>query len=215
MEKSKNIYQAIVMAQAAAQAVAKGSTNTFHRYKYASAEAVIEEARVALNSAGLAVVTMGWVCQGAQLDSNNEELTDARVVVSYRMIHESGETLDMQASTPIIPDKGRPSDKAEMAALTMNLSYFLRGLLLLPREDESSAIDQRDDRNYVPKSIKRPDQAGGFLVEAISRIESADSIDALKALSSSLSGASKTMTESERAELRAAYNARKAALENV
>src|SRR5258707_6928030 len=54
----------------------------------------------------------------------------------------------IESETPIVEDKSRPMDKAVATALTYNLGYTLRGLLLLPRvEDE---VDQRDDRKYEP-----------------------------------------------------------------
>jgi len=203
-----SIAKALVAAQSAAQAVAKGSTNNFHKYKYASAEAVIEEARVALNQAGLAVITMGWST------SPSSEQSDSRVTVQYRVVHEAGESLDMTTSTPVIPDKGRPGDKAEMAALTMNLSYFLRGLLLLPREDESSAIDQRDDRNYTPRKA-HPVIAGSVSNDysaAKAAMDNATDLDALQTVATMIQSAKSRMTEGEVASLKAAYAARKSEL---
>ena len=203
-----SIAKALVAAQSAAQAVAKGSTNNFHKYKYASAEAVIEEARVALNQAGLAVITMGWST------SPSSEQSDSRVTVQYRVVHEAGESLDMTTSTPVIPDKGRPGDKAEMAALTMNLSYFLRGLLLLPREDESSAIDQRDDRNYTPRNQRaQPVIAGAVSNDysaAKAAMDNATDAESLKAVATMIQAAKSRMTEGEVASLKASYAARKA-----
>ncbi len=142
---------ALVAAQAAARAVAKDAQNTFHRYKYASAEAIIAEAREALSGAGLAFLTLGWHFVAAQAGPDGfPGGVIGRVEVSYRLVHTSGEAFDMACSTPVIPEKGRPADKAEAAALTANLAYMLRGLLLLPRDDEQAAIDARDDRGYQP-----------------------------------------------------------------
>lgn len=128
------LWKALIAAQRHAQAVGKASTNTFHHYKYASAEAIIEEARDALTHAGVMVATVGWQSAGD------------RMVVTYLIAHESGETLVAESSTPIVPDKGRPLDKAEATALTANLGYFLRGLLLLPRVDQHEEMNNRDDR---------------------------------------------------------------------
>ena len=143
---------ALVAAQAAARAVAKDATNTFHRYKYASAEAIIAEAREALSGAGLAFLTTGWQFAAAPTGTDGGFASGVvgRVEVSYRLVHMSGETIELASSTPVIPEKGRPADKAEAAALTANLANMLRGLLLLPRDDDQAAIDARDDRNYQP-----------------------------------------------------------------
>ena len=131
--ESKNLATALVAAQQSAQAVAKGSKNEFHKYKYASAEAIIEEARGALSSSGLALMAMGWRIEGDKIH------------VSYRLYHLSGENLDIATETTVVPDKGRPADKAEATALTYNLSYVLRALLLLPRVDPASEVDARND----------------------------------------------------------------------
>lgn len=156
---ASTLAAALVEAQSHAQAVAKDSTNSFHRYKYASAEAVIEEARQALAAAGLALITTGWRFE----PHASEEFSSApigRVHVKYRLLHTSGESVEFESSTPVISEKGRPADKAEATALTYNLGYFLRGLLLLPRVDESEVVDARDDRQYTPgvRSTKAPPQ---------------------------------------------------------
>ncbi len=105
---------------------------------------MIAESRAALNAAGLALVTLGFSYEKLEADEFG------RVCVTYRLVHVSGEHLDFNASTAVIPEKGRPQDKAEATALTYNLGYFLRGLLLLPREEEGAAVDARDDRKHEP-----------------------------------------------------------------
>jgi len=156
---------ALVDAQSKVQRVAKDSTNTFHRYRYAAAEEMIDEARGALNAAGLALMSHWKVDHSAYTE--RDQHTDrgsktvvivGRVVVSYTLIHRSGEALRWITSTPIIPEAGRPEDKAEMAALTANLGYTLRQLLLIPRGDEDGGMDQRDDRN---RPIPPPQQRRG------------------------------------------------------
>lgn len=151
------IYAALVDAQSRARAVEKDAKNKYHGYRYASAEAIIEEARYALNEAGLAAFAVGWRFAH---DEMGDKGPIGRIVVNYRLVHRSGESADFEASSFIIPEKGRPEDKAEAASLTTNLAYFLRALLLLPREDEG-AMDRRDDRDYEPrrapaKSEERP-----------------------------------------------------------
>lgn len=148
---SPEMAAAIVDAQQRARAVGKDAKNTFHGYKYASAEAMIEEARGALSDAGLALMQVGWTLEGERCESAVETKSGrgvivGRVAVVYRLLHKSGAFVEWVASTPVLPERGRPEDKAEMAALTANLGYVLRGLLLLPREDAESSINQRDDR---------------------------------------------------------------------
>lgn len=142
MNPPGTLASAIVLAQQAVKSVEKTSKNEFHKYKYAGTEAVLEEARAALSSAGLGVVPLGW--------SANEGRTVLHV--TYRLLHVSGESMDFPCETPIIPDKGRPQDKAEATALTYSLGYFLRGLLLIPRVDEEHEVDRRDDRPRAEKN---------------------------------------------------------------
>lgn len=138
----QKIAAALVAAQRAGRAVALDGQNKHQQYKYATAEAIIEEGRAALNSVGLAVMATAW--------STAEQSGFPHVVVEYLVVHDSGESVACRCSTPIEVGKGRPPDKASLAALTGNLAYFLRALLLLPRDDNAAAIDQRDDRGYDP-----------------------------------------------------------------
>lgn len=147
------LFTALIAAQKAASAVEKGSKNTFHKYAYASAESIICEAREALSECGLAVITTDWLVR------------DERMHVVYLLVHGSGESMEFRTSTAVIPDKGRPLDKAEATALTYNLGYFLRGLLLLPRVEQGTQADERDDRNYDHSEKVRQDHAKKMLQE--------------------------------------------------
>lgn len=151
----KELYSALVHAQTKAQAVAKDSRNEFHRYAYASTEAIIEEARVALSAAGLALFPGRWalVADGAG---------NTTVKVEYHLAHTSGESQHLEVEMPVVPEKGRPIDKALATALTCSMGYLLRGLLLLPRVDPATEMDKRDDRDKE----HRPAKANGVAVVA-------------------------------------------------
>jgi hypothetical protein len=137
------LLAALAKAQAQAQGVEKGSVNTFHRYKYASAEDVIAVSREALAGTGLA-----FVCTSATVAWGEPAVLTCR----YALIHESGASLEITSETPVIPEKGRPEDKAVATAKTYDLGYALRGLLLLPRVEEGADADQRDDRHREPRA---------------------------------------------------------------
>lgn len=134
---------ALVAAQSKARAVGLDGKNQHQGYRYATAEAIIDECRAALASAGLALLASGW---GLRLEANDVPC----IVVDYLLVHESGESMAMTTCMPAIEGKGRPIDKAACAALTTGLAYTLRALLLLPRDDDAAAIDARDDRGYEP-----------------------------------------------------------------
>jgi hypothetical protein len=139
-EKPKTgLIAALVAAQADVKPVAKDSRNEFHRYNYASADDVIAAARAALDKHDLAVFQAGW------------KLDAGMVSVHYEVQHAgTGETMGIDVNLPVIEEKGRPMDKALFGALTEGLSYFLRGLLLIPREDSSDTPSARDDSKYQP-----------------------------------------------------------------
>ena len=133
------IATGLAKAQARVKRVGKDGTNAFHKYKYTSAEALIEAAVDLMGEQGIALVQCGW-------DRIQRPEDPARISVRYILTHASGESWEMPpSSTPVIPEKGRPWDKAEAAALTYSLGYTLRGLLKIPRADADDDVDQRND----------------------------------------------------------------------
>jgi len=154
MQISPNIAKAIVLAQRKVEDVAKDSRNEFHKYKYAASEDVTDAAREALNAAGLACSRIAW-----EIIPGSETVED-KIRVTYMLAHESGDVVVLPPTeTPAIPEKGRPMDKAVAAALTLNQSYFLLGLLEIKREEEHE-VDKRDDREHTPRRMQqRPQQA--------------------------------------------------------
>lgn len=143
MSEKSNIASALLKAQQAIESVKKDATNSFHRYNYTSAEEMIGACRKALHDHGLVATRATWVI--------DKEIGEFGAVIStMTLMHaESGERIDAPITWPIVPEKGRPMDKAIAAALTSSLSYWLRDLLMLPREEEG--MDKRDDSAYEPQ----------------------------------------------------------------
>lgn len=145
----KALSKALLEAQKIVEAVGKDSQNAFHKYSYASSEAIITEARRCLNEAGVLVRRGAWslfMFEGQQM-----------ALMTFHVSHpESGESFTDNVEFPIVPDKGRPLDKALSAALTTAQSYYLRDLLLIPRVDEE--VDKRDDTNHQPPKQVAPQQ---------------------------------------------------------
>jgi hypothetical protein len=138
-----NLAAALLKAQASIQAVAKGSTNTFHKFAYVSGDDMVRDARVVLHDAGLVARRTGW--QLGPAEGGGQIVT-----MTMRLDHPpSGEHFTDIVTLPAFPEKGRPIDKAVLGALTTGLAYWLRDLLLLPRVDENE-VDRRDDRKYDP-----------------------------------------------------------------
>jgi hypothetical protein len=63
----------------------------------------------------------------------------------FLLIHPSGESIPLEITWAVCPDRGRPLDKAMATANTSALAYLLRDLLLMPRVDPQEEMDARDD----------------------------------------------------------------------
>ena len=154
MEKHANIGAALCAAQAAAEAVEKGSKNAHQGYKYASAESIIREARGALAGAGLAFyresATVEWEPPVVVETRNGPRNQRTGLVRATYVLRHGDEKIVVESETPALAEAGRPEDKAVATALTYSLGYVLRDLLLLPRVEEGTDVDQRDDRDRVP-----------------------------------------------------------------
>lgn len=144
--RPSSLAAGLIRAQGAIERVAKSGQNQFHRYAYATAEDMVDEARGALNAGGLALFARRY---------SSELRGDLLwLCVKYELVHEGGEKTELESETPVIPEKGRPEDKALAAAKTYDLAYLLRALLLIPRGEEDGGVDRRDDRN---KQARRPE----------------------------------------------------------
>jgi hypothetical protein len=133
---TRSLADGLLVAQGAIDGVAKDARNTFHKYAYTSAEGMIGACRAALQTGGIAARRVSWRIEGDGL----------YVVSRMSVVHGfTGEAAESETVWPIVVEKGRPVDKAVASALTTSLSYWLRDLLCLPREDESGHMDGRND----------------------------------------------------------------------
>lgn len=141
---------ALLAAQMAIGIAAKDSTNAFHKYNYVSADAMVEHARQVLHAHGL-TFTQVEVARMGDPDADGRPVEWLRI--DYRLTHAaSGASLTVAHAMPAVPERGRPHDKAVCGAMTVSLSYALRGLLLIPREDENEP-DKRDDTKHTPPRL--------------------------------------------------------------
>lgn len=149
------LSEAISLAQSFIGSVGKDSRNDFHKYDYVSAESMVSAARAALQRASVAVRRVGAIImptESSDVRINRKTGEEVRMpVFNLRSIFRVGfgnEHEDTTFDWAVIPDAGRPLDKAAAGAMTTSLSYFLRDLLLVPRQDDDSTQDQRDDSNH-------------------------------------------------------------------
>jgi len=143
MKDTQTLASALLAAQKALPSVGKDAKNSFHHYSYVSAEAMIGACRDALHGANLTVRRAGWKFDG----SPEGGIVNSTFVLTHGP---TGESVSDEIAWICVPEKGRPIDKAMAGALTSSLGYYLRDLLLVPREDESE-MDRRDDRTYEPR----------------------------------------------------------------
>lgn len=152
---------ALVNAQRIVKAALKGSTNSFHQYKYASAEEVLIVGREALNDNGLAMVPLTEDFETIDPIDDKCGGAVAKVKCTYLVIHESGAFYRFSTDVPVVPERGRssgwsrPADKATFGARTEAIGYALRDLLLIPRQDAPDVSSRRDDGRAGPGTEKQ------------------------------------------------------------
>lgn len=139
----------MVTAARALKGIEKRGRNTFHGYEYATAEDVMDACRAALISGGMMLDASEW-----DLEERAAGTFLLRQVV--RVVHESGEVRERRIVWPVVPEKGRPIDKAVAVALTASLAYCIRGMLVAPRGIGEPDMSDRDDRSFQPP---KPQQA--------------------------------------------------------
>ncbi len=133
----------------------KDSENSFHRYRYTSADTIIRESRRVLNLAGLVVRRVehktidfpidGWLAVESQFAVEDPESKESILAIS---------------AYPYKADKGMDWDKSLSAALTTSFAYWLRDLLAIDRSD--AEVDRRGDENKpAPRSEKPPTRKRG------------------------------------------------------
>lgn len=163
------LAMAIVAAQTAAEMTEKDGTNNFHKYDYVSAEQLIHKCSAWLNGAGLALVPLmssllpfeAPAAGGDDRDTKGQEAKGRPTFIlqrHYLLVHDSGECLELCQDWPVVPEKGRPTDKAVAVADTSSLAYMLRNLVLVPRVDEGEDFNEDQHRGQPRKDEPRRDE---------------------------------------------------------
>lgn len=143
VEPRPHLSAALATATEKCKAALKDSTNTFHRYKYASVDSVIDTAKEALSGTGLSIIPTYEELRILAAGNQAFYLLDRVLYLS----HSSGENVPLEIrGWPVILEKGKTLDKAYAAALSTSLAYKLRDLLQMPRGDREEDISARDDR---------------------------------------------------------------------
>jgi ERF superfamily protein len=140
-----SLARALVAAQQAVDVAGKDATNKHHGYDYASAEEIVAVGSAALGASGLAFSEESSAFEPFAIELLRRAERGEKpypdgiggalgvLTVVYELSHESGERRAIRHVFPVVPEKGRPLDKALAAARTECLAYALRGLLLMQR----------------------------------------------------------------------------------
>lgn len=148
---------ALVAAQvAASEPLPKGGANRHHDFRYATADSVIGAGRAILAAHGLALVAVAASTSIVDVEYADDEGVVRKDqqrtrTIAYRLMHVSGDGLDLSRSISVEPGKGRPPDKAELTADTTALAYVYRDVLGLERGDASDDVSARDDTKHEPR----------------------------------------------------------------
>lgn len=153
-----HIAKSLAVAQQKCRSVAKDSKNKFHNYKYASAEAIITEGKNALAETGLALLPVEQTLNGFSPTGEGR----FELVRKFLLLDASGEKLPLMVCWPVVPEKGRPLDKATAIAATLSLAYLLRDLLLMPRVNpDDDLAGRQDEPHHETESSTRPQAPEG------------------------------------------------------
>lgn len=193
------IALALMQAAIAVRRVARNARNEGEAYDYAQVDDVVQEAKDAIARANLMVHRLTWTLAASPIQGH-----PPRIVVQYifalqraRPTGEEGGVFEVRetwlppvVSTPIFV-KREAYDKAEAAALSYNLNYYLLGLLMIPRTPREADVDARDDaggskqpsRTTAPKRERaKPGDAGAdALLGVIKRASRARDLDGCRA----------------------------------
>ncbi len=135
-EKIGAIAQAIVKAQAEMPKLLADSDNPYYKSKYIALADLIKEVRPILAKHGLAVI------QGVSGDG------DKAVIITTRIIHESGEWIEESFTMPVVAKGSKEATPQDYgAAVTYARRYSLAGILGVASEED-------DDANSI--SVQKP-----------------------------------------------------------
>jgi len=120
--------------------VQKDATNEFHKYRYASAAAVLSKVNAALSSRGIAVSSMAELVAHDRIQGDKDKHKTIAVVKLTLIFNDGTDTLQIEGL-----GSGEDSgDKAVMKADTAALKYALANAFLISWGDDPEADPSTD-----------------------------------------------------------------------
>ena len=132
--------------------VAKNGTNSFHKYKYATAADVLEKVNAALTKHGIASVVATNLLGTKEVTTakgNIEQLSTVEVVVTL-IDADSDETLTLKG----LGSGQDAGDKSLAKAQTMGLKYAYLASLAIATSDDPEADRHTDEVMQPPAQVK-------------------------------------------------------------
>ena len=143
LREQPDLAKALAEAQARCTSVEKDAFNSYHKYKYASANAILAVGKQALTGSGLSLLPLAP--QLIVLGSGTMAIPGLEQ--GFLLTHASGQCIPLGlVKWPVVPGKGKELDKAFSGALTSAHAYLLRGLLGIPAAEPGEEISAREDR---------------------------------------------------------------------
>jgi hypothetical protein len=179
-DQMTQLLAGLAEGQRIARNVEKTSLNPFHRYHYAGTEAMILEAKETMGAVGLALIPRGarMFSLGTRSEGDPKaprEVPQLFLAKRWSLAHKAGGLLELEEQVwPVVPEKGRPLDKAVAAADTASLGYLLRNVLMLARVEEGTDLDHpsRDEhRGRQQHDDRDPRDDGPALMSTDQRAE--------------------------------------------
>lgn len=147
------VVGAIAAVMSEIQPVEKGGKNTFHDYKYARMQDILQALTPLMGKHGIVVF---------QYEAARNMFDDGKVMaITYDFIvaHKSGQTwinpVPQTGMSPCRTSNGKFDDKSFAKCHTSARKYFLLSLFQIPTEDESDPDNQRRERTAGP--VPSPD----------------------------------------------------------
>ncbi len=150
------LTKAVCAVMAAVRYVPETGRNQFHRYSYASDEDLLTVLQPAMAANGLALIPSRTDVRTVEHspDGKGKAQWRTEVVVTYRLLHTSGESVEVQAPGCGIDGE----DKGAYKAMTGALKYALRHTFLVPtgQDAERAAEESRKSRRAEPRPAPEP-----------------------------------------------------------
>jgi hypothetical protein len=155
-----SLFQKLAAAAKEIGTVEKDKRNTFHKYDYASIEAIADATRDVLLAHGILVLAGEEETDDRQRQTNQGEATVTTIKLTFRLVDvDTGESL----SIPWIGRGEDPADKGVAKALTDARKTFLIQQFNLVRGEDTEADESTDQRTAAPKgTVNLSDLAKGM-----------------------------------------------------